>query len=90
MEITAILIFLTVVTIFLVIYIRNNLKGGGSSLNGNEKKLWVECRRAINMPTQEADEIITRSLESLRDKHPGKTEEWYLDKFLYDLQRDRG
>ncbi len=63
------------------------MKRGGET--SRERPLRAECRRSLNMPAKEADEIIDRQLHRLREKHPGKSEDWYLDKCLYDLQRDR-
>jgi hypothetical protein len=36
-----------------------------------------------------AAEILDRQIELLRKKHPGRTLEWYIEKAIYDLQRDR-
>lgn len=54
-----------------------------------EDKLWAECRRQLRMPPEQADKTIERFLERLQERHPGKSREWYLEKILYDLQRDR-
>ncbi len=86
-----IMVFIVALTLVIVIYIRNNLNKGGTSdgLSAEEKKLWDKCRHSMNVSPHEVDAVIKRSLQVLKEKHPGKTEEWYLDKFLYDLQRDR-
>ena len=31
----------------------------------------------------------TRLVNSARQRHPGQTEDWYWEKVLYDLERDR-
>ena len=36
-----------------------------------------------------ASEILDRQIALLRKKHPDRTLEWYIEKAIYDLQRDR-
>ena len=33
--------------------------------------------------------LIERLLAQARQKYPGKTESWYYEKVIYDLERDR-
>jgi hypothetical protein len=33
---------------------------------------------------------IERLLASVRSHHPNKSEQWYWEKILYDMERDRG
>jgi tetratricopeptide (TPR) repeat protein len=35
-------------------------------------------------------EIAQRLIQQQRDYNPGMSDEWYLQKVIYDLQRDRG
>lgn len=77
------LIFLIVAGLIIFFFLK---RGGDTS---RVSSLRAECRRSLNMPVKEADETINRHLSNLREKHPGRSEEWYLDKLLYDLQRDR-
>ena len=37
----------------------------------------------------EARKSLQRQLMALRNKYPGYSQEWYLEKIIYDLQRDR-
>lgn len=37
----------------------------------------------------EAANALERQLALLKSKQPGQTEEWYLQKIIYDLERDR-
>ncbi len=53
-----------------------------------ESKLRERCRVLLKMPPQEADQVIDRLVEREKNRNPGKTEEWYLDKVLYDLEKD--
>lgn len=35
-------------------------------------------------------ELAERLLDQARLKHPGKSERWYIEKVIYDINRDRG
>ena len=37
----------------------------------------------------EARKSLNRQLILLKNKYPGYSQEWYLEKIIYDLQRDR-
>ncbi len=37
----------------------------------------------------EARKSLNRQLMLLKNKYPGYSQEWYLEKIIYDLQRDR-
>ncbi len=37
----------------------------------------------------EVEKALVRHLVLLKSKKPGQTEEWYLEKIIYDIQRDR-
>jgi uncharacterized protein HemX len=37
----------------------------------------------------QADEALWRQLNAVRKKYPGRSEQWYLEKIVYDLERDR-
>ena len=41
------------------------------------------------MPADEADKVIDRLIERQKEKNPGQSEEWYLDKILFDLEKDK-
>ncbi len=38
---------------------------------------------------QEANKALKRQLDWLERKFPGRSKEWYLEKAVYDLERDR-
>ncbi len=48
-----------------------------------------ELRRRLNLPPAEAEDTIERHIKSLEGRFPGRSEEWYLEKIIYDLERDR-
>lgn len=56
---------------------------------------WRPCglreryKRMLHMPEDMAEAVIEAQLSRLRERHPGRSEQWYLEKMLYDLQRDR-
>ena len=37
----------------------------------------------------EARKSLNRQLMLLKNKYPGYSQEWYLEKIIYDLKRDR-
>jgi|GEM_PF-414932 len=56
-----------------------------------KKSSWLRdrCRSLLNMPVEEADQVIDRLVSKEKERNPGKTEDWYLDKILYDLEKDK-
>jgi len=79
-----IIIAVAVILIILYFYLIRNRKGGGKL-----HALWQECRRKLRLPPKIADETIQRYIDSLKESHPNHTEEWYMEKIIYDLDRDR-
>jgi len=79
-----ILIAVVIILIILYFYLKRNRKGG-KKLHA----LWKECRRKLHLPPKIADETIQRYMDGLKKSHPNHTEEWYLEKIIYDLDRDR-
>lgn len=37
----------------------------------------------------DAEQALARHIALLKSKHPGQREEWYLEKVIYDLEKDR-
>ncbi|MCY1081883.1 hypothetical protein [Archangium lansingense] len=59
-------------------------------LSGNEaSRLKDQYFRSVQLPRAQAEESLTRHVARLQEKHPGKTESWYLRHVLADLARDR-
>ncbi len=59
-------------------------------LSGNEaSRLRDQYFRTIHLPRAEAEKSLARHLTSLQERHPGKSESWYLRRILADLSRDR-
>lgn len=63
-------------------------KIGGTGLS-EKAHLRNQCKALLNLPPEEADKTLDRLIERQKEKNPGKSEEWYLDKILYDLQKDK-
>jgi len=80
------LIILTVAIAMIIIYF---YRRRSRKRNGKLHILWQGCRRKLRLPPKLADETIERYIESLKESHPNHTEEWYLEKIIYDLDRDR-
>ncbi len=78
-----IVILIIVAVIALLFFLRS--RGAG----GKKNQLWNKCRQLLKLPPAEADKTIERYMENLKSKHPGRSEEWYLEKIIYDLERDR-
>jgi hypothetical protein len=56
---------------------------------GKRHALRQDARRLLHTTPDAADEIIDRQISVLRESRPGRTEEWYLEKIIDDLERDR-
>ena len=48
-----------------------------------------KCLEELRLPPPEAERTLNRHIERLESRHPGRDEDWYLEKILYDLGRDR-
>ncbi len=46
-------------------------------------------RQLVFLSEQQADEALQRQLKAARKRYPGRSEQWYLEKIIYDLERDR-
>jgi hypothetical protein len=76
------LILFTALAAAAFLLVRSRKAAGRSGLR-------ARCLRELRLPAGEAERALQRHLELLRKKHPEKDEEWLLEKFLYDLARDR-
>ena len=79
-------LIILVIIIFIIIYFYVTKKGRRP---GRKRALWQECRRLLRLPPKIADETIERHIKRLKKRHPNRSEEWYLEKIIYDLERDR-
>lgn len=59
-------------------------------LAGNEVgRLKDQYLRSVHLPRAEAEQSLARHLARIQERHPGKSEAWYLRQVLAELQRDR-
>lgn len=63
-------------------------KGTGTAKRGKSSDLRQQAQRMLRLPPAEAEKTIDRHMEKLKIRHPNRTEEWYLEKIIYDLERD--
>ncbi len=82
------LIILVAVIVLVVLYYFRR-KGGSPLESGKSRSLRQEARRQLKLPPDQADQTIDRHIERLKARYPNRSEEWYLEKIIYDLERDR-
>ncbi len=56
---------------------------------GRNVMLRQQIKNMLRMPDHMADGLIDERIRRLKKKHPDRPEQWYLEKILYDEQRDR-
>ena len=61
------------------------------SIRTRKRQLFLRRRFVALSPLsgKEADKALRRQLDWLERKFPGRSREWYLEKAVYDLERDR-
>jgi hypothetical protein len=60
--------------------------GGGKS---RARALRKEYSRKARLPLGREDEHIDSYILRLQEKYPARSEVWYLEKMLFDLERDK-
>jgi len=53
------------------------------------RKLKKEYIALHGLSASHAEKALARQLALFKSRRPGQTEEWYLEKIIYDLQKDR-
>ena len=53
------------------------------------KGLKKEYRMLYGSSGKDAEQSLQRQINLLCQKHPGRGEEWCLEKVIYDMRRDR-
>lgn len=48
--------------------------------------LWHQLLIRVNFDTPTAERLI----KHLKQRHPGQTDRWYIEKAIWDLERDKG
>jgi len=80
-------IVLAIIVVAAVFFLRS--RGAGIAGKGKSGTLRQEARRQLKLPPDQADQTIDRQIERLKERYPDRSEEWYLEKIIYDLERDR-
>ena len=83
-------ILLVLVVFGLLYFFWHKMKAVSPSAGTNKNQLFKKYCQLMRLPPNEAREQLNFQIQRLKAKHPGKSEEWYLDKIIYDLERDRG
>ncbi len=52
------------------------------------EQLRRQYARRAKLPSHRVDGVIDQLISKHRQKNPGHSDEWYLEKMLYDLERD--
>jgi uncharacterized protein HemX len=66
----------------LVGWLRSRTADGAAALKQRYQQL-------VLLSGRQADEALRHQLTAARKKYPGRSEQWYLEKIIYDLERDR-
>ena len=53
------------------------------------KRLKREYRMLYGSTSSDAEKSLQRQMAYIKTKQPNQSEEWYLKKIIYDLERDR-
>ena len=53
------------------------------------RKLKREYISLHSLSRSDAEKALARQMALLKSKRPGQSEEWYLEKIIYDLEKDR-
>lgn len=77
---------LTAAVIFLVLYIGVYLARPGDRKKKRLKKRYAELMR---LPPPAAKKALERQVEKLKERYPGKPGSWYIEKAVFDLEKDR-
>lgn len=89
-----IILILAILIVFYIIKIRNDNRRKNKFLNkgyfdSKTIKLRNKYIRLHGGSRMAAAEVLDRQIEVLKRKHPNKDMIWYIEKAIYDLQRDR-
>ena len=81
-------LILIIIAIILTLLINKQRRGGGDRYYSRKSDRGCRelRRKLLNLVHYDtADRLI----DSAKRQHPGKSERWYLEKVIYDLQRGR-
>ncbi len=81
--------YVVIIVLLLIGYLWWKRQGKQKAGTPRAAELRKEYRRKANLPADSAEEQINSYIRRLQERNPGHEEEWYLEKMLYDLERDR-
>jgi hypothetical protein len=53
------------------------------------RNLKSKYRMLYGVSKEEAEKSLQRQMNFIKMKRPGQSEEWYMQKIVYDLEKDR-
>lgn len=53
------------------------------------KRLKKEYKMLYGSSAEDAEQSLQRQMNYIKAKRPGQSEEWYLQKIIFDLEKDR-
>ncbi len=89
MNILRLILPLVVLLSVVVFYLRrwwHHRQAGGRPV----EQLRREYKQKLGVAGRDGDQIIDDMLRRLKQRYPGRSERWYMEKMLHDLERDRG
>ncbi|NLB34282.1 MAG: hypothetical protein GX817_00430 [Elusimicrobia bacterium] len=81
------LLILLIFLFFLVLFLKKKPWIDRRSQDGILKDRYIE---ASGLPSDIALEALQRRVEALEDKYPMRKDIWYIEKALFEIERDRG
>lgn len=78
--------YLVAFAVIVLLYYYFQKKKSPKGKTGNLRREYI---RRAGLPPATAHEHIDSYIRRLQEKHPGRSEEWCLEKMLFDLERDR-
>ncbi len=67
----------------------NQLSLGGRWATAGNKQVSPQVRHKLRLLLGNHQPTVDRLVDQARWKNPGESEQWYWEKVLYDLERDR-
>ncbi len=82
----------TVIVVVIIAFIAGYFlrsKGSRSVHRIKRGSLRAKAKSQLKLPPDQADQAINRQIDRLKEKYPNRSEDWYLEKIIYDFERDR-
>jgi len=79
-----------IIIIFLLLIIFFLKKNIGAANYSADEKLKEKYIEVSGLPPGPALEALRRRVEALEEKYPLRKDSWYIEKALFEIERDRG